>query len=245
MSEMQQRLLQYRGNAMINVLGWLGPKAVDVLELAASYQDSNSIRGDALEIGVYQGSFFLALMASINDDEVAVAADIFDEQNLNIDFSGSGSDTFKTFKENIERFANRPTALRTLVGDSMVMRASDTLAHSPHNGFRLISVDGGHTAEHVMNDLGLAAQIIVSGGAIFLDDIHSPHWPGVYEGYVRFMMHANRSLAPVIYADNKLVLTTIGHAPNMVEYMRHNFQPSEGKYMAEVSSFGFKYIASS
>lgn len=245
MSDMEHRFSQYRGNAMVNVHGWLGPKAVDALELASNYQKERGIAGDVLEIGVFQGSFFLALMAAIDGEEVAVAADIFDEQSLNVDLSGAGSETYRIFKENVDRFADRPEALRVMVGDSMVMRPSDALAHSSHNGFRLISVDGGHTAEHVMNDLGLAAQIIVGGGAIFLDDIHSPHWPGVYEGYVRFMMHTNRSLAPVLYADNKLVLTTIGHAPQMVEHMRQHFHPGEGKYMAEVASFGFKYIASS
>jgi hypothetical protein len=214
------------------------------MELADRYQREHAIKGDALEIGVFQGRFFLALMAALDDDEIAVAVDIFDEQTLNIDLSGHGSETLRIFHENVRQHAHNPAALKILAGDSMVLRPQDVLTNSPHNGFRLISVDGGHTAEHVMNDLGLAADIIVGGGAIFLDDFHSPHWPGVYEGYVRYMMHANRSLAPVFYSGNKLVITTIAHQPQMVEYMREHYPIPESKYFANVSSCGFKYLAS-
>lgn len=244
MSDFAARLNTYRADAMINVHGWLSSKVVDVLELACTYQQEKGIRGDALEIGVFQGRFFLALMAAIEIGEVAVAADIFDDQTLNIDGSGAGSDTYRAFTDNVSKFAPDPDALRVLVGDSMVLRPEDVLTHSDGRKFRIISVDGGHTAEHVMNDLGLASQVIVGGGVIFLDDFLNPHWPGVHEGYVRYMLHANRNLAPVIYADNKLLLTTIAHQPQMVQFMRQRYQPSEGCYMAEVASAGFRYIAS-
>jgi hypothetical protein len=186
MIDLNRRFSVYRADAMLNVVGWLGPKAVDALELVSIYQKERAISGDALEIGVFQGSFFLALMAALENGEIALAADIFDEQGLNIDKSGAGEGTYQKFKANVDRYADTPEALRVLMGDSMVTRASDLLAKSSANGYRVISVDGGHTAEHVMNDLGLASQVIVGGGAIFLDDIHSPHWPGVYEGYVRY-----------------------------------------------------------
>lgn len=240
----QERMLNFRSGAMPEVHGWLGHKAVDALELVSTYQSRNGIRGDALEVGVFQGAFFLALMAACEPGEVALAIDIFDDQELNIDQSGAGSETYRIFMKNIQKFSDRPESLRVFQSDSMVLRSEQLLSYSESNGFRIISVDGGHTAEHVMNDLSLASQCIVSGGAIFLDDIHSPHWPGVYEGYVRYMMHANRSLAPVLYTANKLVLTTIGHAPRMVQFMREHFEPGDGHYMADVSSFGFKYIAS-
>ena len=125
----------------------------------------------------------------------------------------------------------------------MVTRAADLIELAPHRGYRLISVDGGHTAEHVMNDLELAADIVVGGGVIFLDDWSSPHWPGVFEGYDRFMANRNRSLAPFLYADNKLLLTTIGHQPAMVEHMRAHFTPWPNQRMAEVSSHGFRFIS--
>jgi hypothetical protein len=239
------RLAGYRENVLYDVHGWLGPKIVDILELSCVYHQDRGVRGHAFEIGVYQGHFFLALLAAIEADEVAVAADIFDDQELNIDGSGSGKDTYRIFTENVARYASNQEALRLLAGDSLLLRAEDVLALSGGGKFRFISVDGGHTAEHVMNDLGLASDLIVSGGVVFLDDFFGPHWPGVTEGFIRFMLHANRNLAPVIFADNKLMLTTISEQPRMVKYMREHFRPKEGASMAEVSLGGFDYIASS
>lgn len=243
MPDIAERLTQFREVTMPNVEGWLGSKIVDVLEIAAAYQAERNIRGHALEIGVYHGRFFLALMAAIEESEVAVAADIFDAQELNIDHSGTGT-TFEVFNRNVSTYGANKDALRLLAGDSMVLRAEDVLAKSDQGKFRFISVDGGHTAEHVMNDLGLAADLIAGGGVIFLDDFLNPHWPGVHEGYVRYMLNANRNLAPVIYTENKLMLTTISHQPQLVDFMRRNYVASPGCYLAEVSSVGFKYISS-
>lgn len=245
MSSYADQLKRFRSDALLHVDGWLGHRIVDVLELACQYHTQHRIKGDALEIGVYQGLFFLALMAALEVDEVAVAADIFDDQSLNIDKSGAGTEILAAFNRNVSQFAHNPDALRLLIGDSMVLRGEQILERSAGSRFRFVSVDGGHTAEHVMNDLNLASYVIAGGGVVFLDDFHSPHWPGVHEGYVRYMLHANRNLAPVLFADNKLMLTTISHQPHMVEYMREHYVPSEGRYMADVSSLGFRYLASS
>jgi len=240
-----QRLSNFRQDVFPHVHGWLGPKIVDTLELACEYHRQRGIRGNALEIGVYQGLFFLALLAAIEEEEVAVAADIFDDQDLNIDGSGAGRETYRRFTENVERFATNKGAVRLLPGDSMLLRAEDILALSGGGKFRFISVDGGHTAEHVMNDLRLASDLIVGGGVVFLDDFFGPHWPGVTEGYLRYMLHANRNLAPVISTANKLMLTTISEQPRMVQYMRERYRPPNGALMTEVSLTGFNYIASS
>lgn len=244
MSELEQRLSNYMSSVYDNVYGWLGGKAVEALRLLTDYQNGYGIKGDALEIGVFQGKFFLALAAAIEADDIVVGVDIFSEQSLNVDKSGApDEDLFAIFKNNVERFAPDQDAIRILTADSMVTRAADLIELAPHRGYRLISVDGGHTAEHVMNDLELAADIVVGGGVIFLDDWSSPHWPGVFEGYDRFMANRNRSLAPFLYADNKLLLTTIGHQPAMVEHMRAHFTPWPNQRMADVSSHGFRFIS--
>lgn len=218
--------------------------AVDALEVVNDYQLNAGIRGDALEIGVYHGRFFLGLMAALADSEFGVALDIFDNQSLNIDGSGAGAEIREAFGRNVESYG-RPDAARLLQADSMSVRPSDLLALSASNQFRLISVDGGHTAEHVINDLWLSSQVIAPGGVIFLDDFFSPHWPGVAEGFLRFMMNMNRNLAPVLCAGNKLLLTTIPHQPEMVRHVREAFYPGDGKFVIDVKIAGFSYLASS
>jgi len=41
---------------------------------------------------------------------------------------------------------------------------------------------------------------------VVLDDYYNPHWPGVHEGFVRYMMYGNCRLAPFLYHQNKLYL---------------------------------------
>lgn len=241
----KEALTEYRAHAFLEVGGWVAEQAVDALEVVTEFHDAHGITGDAMEIGVFQGRFFLALMAALRGEEVAVAVDIFDEQTLNIDHSGSSSGLRLAFSRNIQRFAKMPDMARVIAADSMCVRPEVIRERSATGAFRLISVDGGHTAEHVMNDLSLAAQLIAPGGVVFLDDFHSPHWPSVFEGFVRFMLHANRNLAPVLFAGNKLLLTTISHQPMLLDFMRANFVAGEGKQMADVKLAGFSYIASS
>lgn len=241
----KEALTEYRAHAFLEVGGWVAEQAVDALEVVTEFHDAHGITGDAMEIGVFQGRFFLALMAALRGEEVAVAVDIFDQQVLNIDRSGHGSELQAAFTSNINRFAAAPDMARILPADSMCIRPGTIRTQSTTGVFRLISVDGGHTAEHVMNDLGLAADLIAPGGVVFLDDFHSPHWPGVFEGFVRYMANANRNLAPVLFAGNKLLLTTISHQPMLLDFIRANFVAGEHKHLADVKLAGFSYIASS
>lgn len=238
-------LAHYRAGAFNKVTGWVSEEAIDALQLVSEYHDNQRISGDALEIGVFQGRFFLALMAALRGNETAVAVDIFDDQTLNIDLSGQGSGLRLAFSQNVQKFAAMPDMARMIEADSMCVRPEAIRAQSSTGAFRLISIDGGHTAEHVMNDLSLASQLVSPGGVVFLDDFHSPHWPGVFEGFIRFMMYANRNLAPVMFGGNKLLLTTISHQPGMLNFLRGHFVPGPHKSVAEVRLAGFSYIASS
>src|SRR4051812_11384321 len=92
MSGLEGRLAHYFTAVYDNIYGWAGGKAVEALRLSAQYQLDHGIIGDALEIGVFQGKFFLALAAAIEPDNILVGIDIFSEQRLNIDRSGAPED---------------------------------------------------------------------------------------------------------------------------------------------------------
>ena len=74
-------------------------------------------------------------------------------------------------------------------------------------GFRFISVDAGHEAENVLNDLQLVAPLLVHGGVVAVDDAFNPIVPGVIEGFCRFMISRVIKLAPVALGANKLFLS--------------------------------------
>jgi hypothetical protein len=47
----------------------------------------------------------------------------------------------------------------------------------------------------------------------------SVHWPGVTEGFHRFMGTQNRRLKPLLYFQNKLFLTTVSeHATHLEQF---------------------------
>ena len=92
MQARQTRLAEYRSTAWPNVAGWVDPPAIPALEAVANYQAAMGIHGDALEIGVFHGRFFLALPAAIEDGECAVAVDIFGDQFLNVDQSAGSNE---------------------------------------------------------------------------------------------------------------------------------------------------------
>src|SRR5260370_624169 len=100
-------------------------------------------------------------------------------------------------------------------------------------GVKFLSIDAGHTIQHACNDLHLAQEILVPGGIVALDDYMSPHWPGVTEGFYRFMSAENRRLKPFMYFQNKLFLTTISEYAACLQQFRAAIEASCGD---EVSS---------
>jgi hypothetical protein len=70
---------------------------------------------------------------------------------------------------------------------------------------RLISIDGGHTAEHVVSDLTLSAAVVAPAGLIIVDGLLSAGWLGVFEGVVTYLMR-RATLWPVAVGYNKLVM---------------------------------------
>jgi hypothetical protein len=235
------KLQRYISTAFGAIEGWLDICAIDALAVISDFQESHAIEGDALEIGVHHGRFFIALNACLRSKEVGIAIDIFDSQDLNVDGSGSGS--LLAFKRNLDLYTDDLSSTVIVAKDSLVMRPPDLLGRSVSGGFRLISVDGGHTAEHVMNDLAIASNVICNGGVVFIDDWMSPHWPGVHEGYLRYMMHANRNLAPVLFAGNKLLMTTISYHEQLLAAIRSDFKPRLPQTIREVQSYGFLFLS--
>jgi hypothetical protein len=54
------------------------------------FQLAENISGNILEIGVFQGRFFIALSQCARSGELCLALDVFDEQDKNLDGAGVG-----------------------------------------------------------------------------------------------------------------------------------------------------------
>ena len=204
----QQRLEHFNTHIYGHVEGWLGDRMWQIVNVIGTIFDANDVRGNIAEFGVHHGLFLFLLNALRHDDEVCFAIDVFDEQRLNVDGSGRGS--LAAFLSHVETLmAAQRHAFKIVQRDTTSLSTSATVDLFGEKGVKLFSIDAGHTVQHTFNDLCLTQEVLVSGGIVALDDYMSPHWPGVTEGFYRFIHSANRRLKPFVYFQNKLFLTTV------------------------------------
>lgn len=186
-----------------HIKGWIGADVHHILEFIGAHHDQIGLRGDVAEIGVHHGRLFFPLASLTRETEVAVAVDLFHNQHLNIDKSGHG-DRARFESHARELFPDLEARIRIIEGDSLSLRPHDFKQAMQHSGLRILSVDGGHTHHHVINDLSLAQDLILPAGVVILDDFLAYLWPTVTEGFFRFIQSHNRHLAPFLIFQNKL-----------------------------------------
>lgn len=185
--------------------GWLLADAVEMLLRAFDVQTCAGIRGAACEIGVHHGRLFILLALATRADELAVAYDLFDHQDENVDRSGHGS--LVRLLENAKVHDCDGSRIKPIAINSLSLTPDRIVADCGQSP-RLFSIDGGHTANVTFNDLDLAAETVCEGGLVILDDFFNPDWPGVAEGACRFLLARPESLRPVAIGGNKVLLTT-------------------------------------
>ncbi len=208
-------LSQYLDEAYLAIEGWVETEALWVLEQVSDFQKESQIDGGFCEIGVHHGRFFIAMEHLCSPGQRGLAMDIFDMQDLNIDRSGSGS--LDQFRMNIEKYAKDASRIFTAKCDSTTAEARKIIEDFGCL-FRLFSVDGGHTFQHIVADLGVAEARLANGGAVFVDDYCNPGFPGVTEGLIVYLRNGG-SLTPVCAAGGKMLLTTISYAERMRQFL--------------------------
>ncbi len=190
------------GNGIVK--GWIEPGALALTTLLSQTQVEHGVAGSFAEIGVHHGRFFIALCLLRNIGEHAIAIDIFEDQHLNMDFSGLGSR--KKLINNIKRHVGSLDGISLLKADSLTVQPG-TILEQLGGPARLFSVDGCHTREHTESDIRLASRVLAPGGIVVVDDIFNPTWPGVMAGVEAFLQSDNtHSLVPLVATDNKLIL---------------------------------------
>lgn len=194
----QRKLRAYLGHGQHMVKGWLYRGAAEAIVELSDAQRKAGIGGGVAEIGVHHGKLFILLYLLTSKGEPAVAIDLFSNQELNVDRSGAGD--LDRFKQNLRRHADL-SRLVVYEGDSTQLKAMDLkrLASGP---LRLISIDGGHTAETTAHDLATAESALHPGGVIVLDDCFHSMWPGVVSGVIRFFSQP-RAIVPFGIGANK------------------------------------------
>lgn len=191
---------RYLRSGAATVDGWLMTCDKFLIAALGEFQRAERISGGVCEIGVHHGKLFLLLYLYLHEMETAVAIDLFERQDLNIDHSGSGNRA--VFLANIRAHAGSDAALHVIAGDSTSLEAGAIT--SVAGPIRLFSIDGGHTAAITRSDLALAESCLHDWGVIILDDCFNASWPGVSEGVQDYFRAGTSQLAPFAIARNKV-----------------------------------------
>ena len=215
----EQRLEQFNAEVYGRVEGWLGHRMSQIVDVIGTILDTNGIGGHIAEFGVHHGLFLFLLSVLRNDGEECFAIDVFDDQHLNVDFSGRGS--LAAFLSHLETLmASQRRFFRIVQRDTTSFSIPEVVDLFGKKGVKFFSIDAGHTVQHACNDLHLAQEVLVPGGVVALDDYMSVHWPGVTEGFYRFVHSGNRRLKPFSYFQNKLFLTTVSEHASFLQQFR-------------------------
>ena len=217
-------LIRYALEGHAAVEGWLGIGASGLTIAISERQRHQGIKAAVGEIGVHHGRYFILLALLRQPGERAVAIDVFEDQHLNVDYSGSGNR--EIFLSNLAKHAVDMSDLIVHKADSLSMQSSDLAGLSGDRGYRLFSVDGGHQVANVTHDLSIVGEVLSPGGIVVLDDFFNPDWPGVNEGLFQFLANSH-SLAPVCYGDNKLFLSRAAEQKDWLEWVRRNCPPQQ------------------
>ncbi len=205
--EASEKLLSaYIHHGHSRVQGWLSKGAISLISAVGEIQSRMRLKGHVSEIGVHHGKLFVLLYLMLRKSEKAVAVDIFENAELNVDASGKGNKS--VFLRNVKRFSGDTSRLKIIHQSSTQISHKDII-ESVGGTVRLFSVDGGHTAEITYYDLMTANNSLCEGGVIILDDYFSESWPEVSEGTNKFFYtNKNNRLTPFLIGGNKLLFTT-------------------------------------
>ena len=209
---------RYRALGRRTVKGWVEPQTLDVLRTLARAQDREGIDGGVAEIGVHHGKLFIALQLLGRAGAPAVAIDVFDDQELNVDESGRGDRS--RFEANVRRWGDWSSVV-VMQGDSTHLTGHDVVEHA-QGPVRLFSVDGGHTEQIVGTDMRTAEQALAPGGIVVADDVFNAEWPGVSVGTLRYL-DSGGGLVPFAIGFNKVYFTDDDHAGRYRETIRRAY----------------------
>ncbi len=192
-------LRRYVGGGQEAVEGWLDRRSARMIAGLALHQRERGLAGAVGEIGVHHGRLFILLALASGEGETCFALDVFERQDLNVDRSGRGNR--EIFSTNLRRHGLDPATIEIITASSLDV--SGQALRKRVGPIRLMSIDGGHTEECVLNDLAIADITLADHGVVIMDDVFNSTWPAVVSGYARYLLDDPATI-PFASAPNKV-----------------------------------------
>lgn len=159
---------RYLKNGFVAVPGMSSRFAAGIVCGLMRIQTSQGVSGHAVEIGTFQGRFFIALAHALQAGELAIGIDTFDWPTPAV---------LDRFEENCNRYGIGPGKRITWKARSTDIRPEALSDRLEGGRARLFHLDGDHTRPSLAHDLELATSVLCPGGLIVLDDMLHPGYP--------------------------------------------------------------------
>jgi predicted O-methyltransferase YrrM len=131
-------------------------------------QSEMGVAGSVVEIGPFEGRFFIALAHALAPGETALGIDLFDWPNPQV---------MDRFEANCARHGIAADRRITWKADSRTMAPEALLARLDGRRPRFVHIDGEHSRAALTRDLELATAVLAPAGVIVLDDMLHPGYP--------------------------------------------------------------------
>jgi predicted O-methyltransferase YrrM len=159
---------QYLDGAYASVVGMSSRFAAAICCGLLRIQSEFGVTGPVVEIGPFEGRFFVALARALAPGEVALGIDKFDWPNPEV---------IDRFEANCAKHGVPAERRITWKADSRTMQPADLLAKIGGRHARFIHIDGEHSRHALSKDLELATAVLDPAGVIVLDDMLHPGYP--------------------------------------------------------------------
>jgi len=144
-------------------------------------QSALGISGDVVEIGTFEGRFFIAMALGLAADEKALGIDVFDWPDAGV------LDRFLTNCETHGLFPDRFTAW---MANSRSISVDDLRRKLANRKARFFHIDGNHSHESLSNDLALAHAVLHPQGIVCIDDMLHPGYPTLVTAVLDYLNQA-------------------------------------------------------
>ena len=141
-------------------------------------QSSLGITGDVVEIGTFEGRFFIGMALGLADREHALGIDVFEWPDAGV---------LDRFLANCDSYRLAGDRFAAWKADSRSIHVDDLRIKLGGRTSRFFHIDGDHSGETLRQDLALAHAVVDPLGVIGVDDMLHPRYPTLVTAVLDFL----------------------------------------------------------
>lgn len=168
----------YLANGYAKVRGMSSRFAAAICGHLIRRQSEFGISGDMVEIGTFEGRFFIAMALGLIHDEHALGIDRFDWPDDRVR---------ARLLDNCTAMGLAPDRVEAWQQDSRSLAPAELRRRLNGHDARFIHIDGDHTHESLAHDLELAHAVLNARGVMAVDDMLHPGYPTLVVTVVEYL----------------------------------------------------------